>query len=70
METSGYHIFTDQFYASPTLSSELSMVRCHLTETWKDVPTFMEKNTYEKVKIQLTEIMKTFYCCHGMKNMW
>jgi hypothetical protein len=40
---------------------------CHLTTTWKDVPAFMKKPINEKVKILLTEIMKTFYCCHGNK---
>jgi hypothetical protein len=64
-DISGHHIFTDQFYYSPSLASELSKVMCHLTGNWKDVAAFTEKNTNEKVKIQLTEIMKTFYCCPG-----
>lgn len=42
-DISAYHIFTDQFYASPTLASELSLVGCHLTGTWKDVPAFINK---------------------------
>ena len=46
-DISGYHIFTDRFYTSPTLASELSKVRCHLTGTImnnrKDVPAVMKK---------------------------
>jgi hypothetical protein len=29
----GYHIFTDHFYTSPTLATELSALKCHLTGT-------------------------------------
>jgi len=46
-DISGYHIFADRFYTSPTLASELSKVRCHLTGTImnnrKDVPAVMKK---------------------------
>jgi hypothetical protein len=49
-----YHIFTDRFYTSPTLASELSKVRCHLTGTVmnnrRDVPAVMKKPKLKKVK--------------------
>jgi hypothetical protein len=45
-DISGY-IFTDQFYYSPTLASELSKVGCHLTGTWKDVPLSLKKKKSE-----------------------
>ena len=32
-DISGYHIFSGRLYTSPTLASELSKVRCHLTVT-------------------------------------
>jgi hypothetical protein len=54
LDISSYHIFTDHFYTSPTLASELSKVRCHLTRTVmnnrKDVPAVMKKPKLKKVK--------------------
>jgi len=51
-DISSYHIFTDRFYTSPTLASELSKVRCHLTGTVtsnrKDVPAVMKKPKFKK----------------------
>jgi hypothetical protein len=51
-DISSYHIFTDRFYTSPTLASELSKVRCHLTGTVmnnrKDVPAVVKKPKLKK----------------------
>jgi hypothetical protein len=51
-DVSGYHIFSDQFYINPTLASELSKVRCHLTVTVmnnrKAVPAVMKKPKLRK----------------------
>jgi len=73
-DVTGYHTFTDQFYTSPTLVSDLSKVRCHLTgivmNNRKDVLVLMKKPNLRKGEKYQTGMMKTFYCWHGVTNVW
>jgi len=73
-DVTGYHTFTDQFYTSPTLVSDISKVRCHLTgivmNNRKDVLVLMKKPNLRKGEKYQMGMMKTFYCWHGVTNIW
>jgi hypothetical protein len=73
-DITGYHCFTDQFYNSPTLVSDLSKVRCHLTGTVmnnrKDVVVLMKKLKLKKGEEYHTGMIKAFYCWHVVTLIW